>query len=115
MWANERAEATLFDLLTLVCFTSPPAIGVIEGKAAGPVGILIGILVGLGAGGLAAYTLRLTAEYEYSCRLDEKRRPQIVKMIFETDLFFIFIAVVIGAAVGLTKIITMNIVPHVAF
>ena len=107
MWANERAEATLFDLLTLVCFTSPPAIGVIEGKAAGPVGILIGILVGLGAGGLAAYTLRLTY------RLDEKH--QIAKLIFETDLFFIFIAVVIGAAVGLTKIITMNIVPHVAF
>ncbi len=107
MWANERAEATLFDLLTLVCFTSPPAIGVIEGKAAGPVGILIGILVGLGAGGLAAYTLRLTY------RLDEKH--QIAKLIFETDLFFIWIAVVIGAAVGLTKIITMNIVPHVAF
>ncbi len=104
---------TLIDLLTLVCFTSPPAIGVIEGKAAGPVGILIGILVGLGAGGLAAYTLRLTAEYEYSCRLDEKH--QIVKFIFQTDLFWIMIAVVIGAAVGLTKIITMNIVPHVAF
>ncbi len=111
MWANERAEATLFDLLTLICFILPPAIGLkvalIEGKAAGPVGILIGILVGLGAGGLAAYTLRLTY------RLDEKH--QIAKLIFETDLFFIFIAVVIGAAVGLTKIITMNIVPHVAF
>ncbi len=98
----------LIDVLTLVCFILPPAIWVvIEGKAAGPVGILIGILVGLGAGGLAAYTLRLTY------RLDEKH--QIAKLIFETDLFFIFIAVVIGAAVGLTKIITMNIVPHVAF
>ena len=73
---------TLRDLLTLICFTSIPVIGVLAGKEAGVVGIMIGMGVGLVAGGLAYYALKKTV---YSDELEERRKsqPQVVKALID--------------------------------
>jgi len=55
--SDETGQVTLLDMFTLWCFTVVPMAGYIAGKEAGVVGILIGIGVGLVAGGLANYVL----------------------------------------------------------
>ena len=50
---------TLLFLLNLICFTTPPIIGMLAaGQEAGVVGTMIGMGVGLVAGGLASYGLK---------------------------------------------------------
>jgi len=85
---------TLRDLLTLICFTSIPVIGVLAGKEAGVVGIRIGMGVGLVAGGLAYYALKKTV---YSDEFEErlKSRPQVVQALIEkiTGAWIVFLLV----------------------
>jgi len=89
---------TLQFLLTLICFTSIPIIGIIAGKEAGVVGIMIGMGVGLVAGGLAAYALSKTVEY--SLKLEErlKSQPQIVKTLIDSVTVVWLIVLIVGAA-----------------
>ncbi len=72
---------TLLDLLTVICFTTPPFLGILAGKEAGVVGIMIGMGVGLVAGGLASYALKKTAKYSYELR--RKSQPQVVKALID--------------------------------
>ena len=85
---------TLRDLLTLICFTSIPVIGVLAGKEAGVVGIMIGMGVGLVAGGSAYYALKKTV---YSDEFEErlKSRPQVVQALIEkvTGAWIVFLIV----------------------
>ncbi len=87
---------TLLDLLTLICFTAPLAIGIDVGKEAGVVGIMIGMGVGLVACGLATYALRKTAKYSYELR--DKSQPQVVKALVDwvTGIWIIFLLVAAG-------------------
>ncbi len=70
---------TLLDLLTAICFTAPLFAGIIDGKEAGVVGILIGVGVGLVAGVLAAYALRRTVEYWLKLEPRLESQPWLVK------------------------------------
>ncbi len=54
---------TALELLTGIYFTTPLLTGFLAPKAAGVVGFMIGIGVGLVAGVLAAYALNRTVEY----------------------------------------------------
>ncbi len=73
---------TLLDLLIPLCFIAPAVAGIIEGEEAGVVGIMIGMGVGLVAGGLAYYALKKTV---YSDELEERRKsqPQVVKALID--------------------------------
>ena len=73
---------TLLDLLTPLCFILPAMAGIDVGKDAGGVGVMIGIGVGLVAGGLAYYALKKTV---YSDELQESRKsqPQVVKALID--------------------------------
>ncbi len=79
--SDETGEMTLLDLLTAVCFTSLPALGITEGKEAGVVGILVGMGIGLVAGGLAAYALNRTVEYWDKLEARLKSQPWVVKKL----------------------------------
>ena len=103
---------TLRDLLTLICFTSIPVIGVLAGKEAGVVGIMIGMGVGLVAGGLAYYALKKTV---YSDEFEErlKSRPQVVQALIEkvTGAWIVFLIV---AAAFMASFSTKFIVQQLA-
>ena len=73
---------TLLFLLTLICFSTTLSFGIDAGKEAGVVGIMIGMGVGLVAGGLAYYALKKTV---YSDELEERRKsqPQVVKALID--------------------------------
>ncbi len=103
---------TLRDLLTLICFASIPVIGILAGKEAGVVGIMIGMGVGLVAGGLAYYALKKTV---YSDELEErlKSQPQVVKAIIEKGTG-VWIFVLISGAGLMTSFSTTFIVPQMA-
>ncbi len=79
--SDETGEMTLLDLLTGICFTAPLFAGITDGKEAGVVGILIGVGVGLVAGGLAAYALRRTVEYWDKLEARLKSQPWLVKAL----------------------------------
>jgi len=61
--SDETGEMTHRDMLTGMCFTGPLLTGFLAPKAAGVVGFMIGIGVGLVAGVLAAYAMNRTVEY----------------------------------------------------
>ena len=84
---------TLLHLLTVICFTTPPFVGILAGKEAGVVGIMIGMGVGLVAGGLASYALKKTAKYSYELR--RKSQPQVVKVLMDwvTGVWVVFLLV----------------------
>ncbi len=73
---------TLIDLLIPLCFIAPATAGIVVGKDAGGVGIMIGMGVGLVAGGLAHYALKKTV---YSDELQKRRKsqPQVVKALID--------------------------------
>ncbi len=78
--SDETGEMTLLDLLTGVCFIAPLFAGILLApKAAGVVGILIGIGLGLGPGVLAAYAMRRTVEYYFKLEARLKSQPWLVK------------------------------------
>ncbi len=79
--SDETGEMTLLDLLTGICFTAPLFAGITDGKEAGVVGILIGVGVGLAAGGLAAYALRRTVEYWDKLEPRFESQPWVVKKL----------------------------------
>ena len=90
---------TLIDLLTLICFTTPPFVGIVAGTEAGAVGIMmIGMGVGLGAGGLAYYAVQWTAEY--SCKLETrfKSQSQVVKELMRLGITVWTGFLILGAA-----------------
>ena len=78
--SDETGEMTSLDILTVSCFIAPPMAGILLApKAAGVVGILIGMGVGLGPGVLAAYALRRTVEYWDKLEARLKSQPWLVK------------------------------------
>ena len=80
--SDETGEMTLLDMLTGICFTAPLLAGILLApKEAGVVGILIGVGIGLGAGGLAAYALRRTVEYWDKLEARLKSQPWVVKKL----------------------------------
>ena len=89
---------TLLHLLTAICFTSPPFFGIVSaGKEAGAVGFMIGISVGLGAGGLAYYALQWT--YEFWAKLDARFRSQsrFVMNLIEGGIVVWIACLILGA------------------
>ncbi len=81
--SDETGEMTLRDMLTGMCFTSPLLAGILLApKAAGVVGFMIGIGVGLVAGVLAAYAMNRTVEYWWF-KLDPRleSQPWVVKKL----------------------------------
>ncbi len=80
--SDETGEMTLLDMLTMISFTTPLGFGILAGKeAAGVVGILIGMGVGLGPGVLAAYALRRTVEYWLKLEPRLESQPWLVKAL----------------------------------
>ena len=79
--SDETGQVTLLDMFTLWCFMVPPGCGYIAGKEAGVVGIMIGIGVGLVAGGLANYALNRTVEYWEKLQERFKSQPWVVKKL----------------------------------
>ena len=67
--------------------------GIDAGKEVGVVGIMIGMGVGLVAGGLAYYALNKTAKY--SIELRDKSQPQVVKVLIDwvTGVWVVFLFV----------------------
>ncbi len=90
---------TLQFLLTTICFTSPPVLGMLAGKEAGVVGIMIGMGVGLVAGGLASYALKKTYSYwdELERRLESL--PRVVKALIDEGAIVWLLFLPIAAAV----------------
>ena len=93
---------TLHFLLFTCCFTWPPVFGMLVGKEAGGVGIVIGVGVGLVAGGLASYALKKT--YLYSDELERwiESQPKVVEALLQglagVWLFFLPVAGVLMAS-----------------
>ena len=58
---------TLLDFLTPLCFIAPAMAGIVGGKDAGGVGVMVGIGVGLVAGGLAYYALKVGRSSDRYC------------------------------------------------
>ncbi len=79
--SDETGEMTLLDMLTGICFIAPPMGGYFDGQEAGVVGIMIGLGVGLVAGGLAAYALRRTVEYWLKLEPRLESQPWVVKAL----------------------------------
>ncbi len=76
---SDETGYTFLELLTGIYFTTPLGFGYFAGQKAGVVGILIGIGVGLVAGGLAAYALRRNVEYYFKLEARLKSQPWLVK------------------------------------
>ncbi len=92
---------TLHFCLHTLCFIAPAVAGIAVGKDAGGVGIMIGIGVGLVAGGLASYALEKT--YSYSDELDRwiESLPRAVKwLIAEGEIVWLFFHPVAGAVMA---------------
>ncbi len=96
--SDETGEMTLLDLLTAVCFMSPPARGILSGAEAGVVGILIGMGIGLGAGGLASYALKRTVEYWDKLEARLKSQPWLVKELMLKGIQVWGVFLIFGAA-----------------
>jgi len=80
--SDETGEMTLKDMLTVSCFTGPLfAVILLAPKAAGIVGIMIGVGVGLGAGVLAAYAIRRTVWYWLKLEPRIESQPWVVKKL----------------------------------
>jgi hypothetical protein len=78
---SDETGYTLLELLTGIYFTTPLGFGYLAGNKAGVVGIMIGLGVGLVAGGLAAYALRRTVEYWDKLEARLKSQPWLVKAL----------------------------------
>ncbi len=104
---------TLLDVLTLICFTTPPVLGVLAGKEAGVVGIMIGMGVGLVAGGLAYYALKKTYSYADELELRIESQPKVVKALLQelVGVWLLFLPVAGGLmAFFSTKFIVQQMV-----
>ena len=111
--SDETGEVTLLDLLTAVCFMSPPARGILSGAEAGVVGILIGMGIGLGAGGLAAYALRRNVEYYFKLEARLKSQPWLVKELMLKGITVWTVFLIFGL-VTMTHLLTRFIVQRMA-
>ena len=89
---------TLQFLLTLICFASAISVGIDAGKEAGVVGIMIGMGVGLVAGGLAIYALSKTVEYSLKLEGRLKSQPQVVKTLIDSVTVVWLIVLILAAA-----------------
>ncbi len=105
---------TLQFLLTLICFASAISVGIDAGKEAGVVGIMIGMGVGLVAGGLAYYALKKTAEYWDKLEGRRKSQPQVVKALTDLVTEGWTILFLLVAAVLMTLFATEFIVQQMA-
>ncbi len=94
---------TLHFMLHTCCFTWPPVVAALAvGKEAGGVGIMIGIVVGLVAGGLTSYALEKWYSYsdEFEQRLESL--PRVVKwLIAEGEIVWLFFPPVAGALMAM--------------
>ena len=90
---------TLLHLLTAICFTTPPFVGIVAGKEAGVVGMMIGMGVGLVAGGLAYYALKKTAEYSFKLEARLESQPRVVKQLMGLGTTFWIAFLLFGAAI----------------
>ena len=99
---------TLLDGLRGACFIAPPLLAIgLEGKSARAVGIIVGLLAGV----LGSYTLKLIDDY--TDRLYERREPGIVKDMLDRAIF-ISLVIVIATTSGLAVFITKFIIRYVA-
>jgi len=111
--SDETGEMTVLDVFTLWCFMVPPGFGYIAGKEAGVVGIMIGIGVGLVAGGLANYALNRTVEYWEKLQERFKSQPWVVKLL-DSGLFVWTLILILVAAGFMTFFLTRFIVQRMA-
>ena len=104
---------TLHFFLTTCCFTTPPVLGMIAGKEGGGVGIMIGIGLGLVAGGLAYYALKKTYSYADELELRIESQPKVVKALLQelVGVWLLFLPVAGGLmAFFSTKFIVQQMV-----
>ncbi len=104
---------TLLDLLAVICFTSPPVVGIMAGMSAGISGIILGAVIGLILGGLAYKTLCLIQEAEYENSNKYQSLPHVIKWIIDKGTGWWILVVLLGAA-GLTHYFTEAIVRRFA-
>jgi hypothetical protein len=105
---------TLGFMLHTTCFIATPFIGMLAaGKEAGGVGIMIGIGVGLVAGGLASYALKKT--YSCSDELDRwiESQPKVVEALL-AELVGVWLFFLPAAAIAMTMFATAFIVHQMA-
>ncbi len=113
--SDETGYVTLLDMLTGSCFTSPLFAGILLApKAAGVVGILIGVGIGLGAGVLAAYAMRRTVEYWWD-KLEPRfeSQPWLVKELVLKGIQVWGVFLIFGAAL-MADFLTRFIVQRMA-
>ncbi len=111
--SDETGQVTLLDMFTLWCFMVPPGCGYIAGKEAGVVGIMIGIGVGLVAGGLANYALNRTVEYWEKLQERFKSQPWVVKLL-DSGITVWALFLIIAVAGLMTLLLTRFIVQRMA-
>jgi hypothetical protein len=104
---------TLLDLLTAICFTTPPVFGILAGKEAGVVGIMIGMGVGLVAGGLASYALKKTVKYYDKLEGRLKSQPWVVKKLIDVGITVWTVFLIFGAT-NMAGFLTRFIVQRMA-
>lgn len=104
---------TLGFMLTMTCFIGPPFVGMMAGIEAGGVGIMIGMGVGLVAGGLASYALNKT--YSSSDELDRwiESQPKVVEALL-AELVGVWLFFLPAAAIAMTMFATAFIVHQMA-
>ena len=104
---------TLGDMLAMTCFIGSPFVGMMAGIEAGGVGIMIGIGVGLAAGGLAYYALEKT--YSCSDELDRwiESQPKVVEALL-AELVGVWLFFLPAAAIAMTMFATAFIVHQMA-
>ncbi len=98
-------------MLTATCFMTPIVFGILAGKEAGGAGIMIGVGVGLVAGGLASYAHRKT--YWYLAELEERMHPQVVAWLSGIMVFTPFL-IIFAAGAGVADFLTKFIVQQMA-
>ncbi len=74
---------SFFQHMTAIGFITPPVLGILAGKESGVVGIMIGMGVGLVAGGLAYYALKKTAEYVDKLEARRKSQSKVVQALMD--------------------------------
>ncbi len=111
--SDETGQVTLLDTFTLWSFMVPPGFGIIAGREAGVVGIMIGIGVGLVAGGLANYALNRTVEYLFKLQERFKSQPWVVKLL-DSGITVWALFLIIAAAGLMTFLLTRFIVQRMA-